>query len=148
LLALSGLPEDVREEALATLTATEIIRLAYDWSVWARDDQLAPTATDAGKPWQTWLILGGRGSGKTRTGAEWVRARALGFDAERDEPARRIALIGLTIAQVRSVMVEGVSGLLSVHAPPPRTAALRRLAQSDPMVQWSRRPDVRCRRSR
>ncbi len=81
MLGLSGLPEAVRESALATLSATEIIRLAYDWSVWARDDQLAPAATDAGKPWQTWLILGGRGSGKTRTGAEWVRACALGIRA-------------------------------------------------------------------
>ena len=133
MLGLSGLPEAVRDSALATLSATEIVRLAYDWSVWARDDQLAPATTDAGTPWQTWLILGGRGSGKTRTGAEWVRARALGFDADRDEPARRIALVGLTIAQVRSVMVEGVSGLLSVHAPAERP----HYDVSRNQIQWS-----------
>ncbi|ODT30380.1 MAG: DNA-packaging protein [Hyphomicrobium sp. SCN 65-11] len=117
MLGLSDRPEPEREAALAVLSAIEIIRLAHDWQVWARDDQLAPIATETGQPWQTWLILGGRGSGKTRAGAEWVRARALGLGTEQDEPARRIALVGLTIAQVRSVMIEGVSGLLAVHAP-------------------------------
>ncbi|MBN9276970.1 MAG: DNA-packaging protein [Hyphomicrobium sp.] len=117
LLGLSDRPEPEREAALAVLSAIEIIRLAHDWQVWTRDDQLAPIATETGQPWQTWRILGGRGSGKTRAGAEWVRARALGLGTEQDEPARRIALVGLTIAQVRSVMIEGVSGLLAVHAP-------------------------------
>ena len=117
MLDLSVLPEAERGAALGALSAREIIRLAYDWQVWARDDQLAPATTDAGQPWQTWLILGGRGSGKTRTGAEWVRSRALAEEGDLDEPARRIALVGLTIAQVRSVMIEGVSGLLAVHAP-------------------------------
>jgi phage terminase large subunit-like protein len=105
LLGLSALPEAEREAALGTLSAPEIIRLAYDWQVWARNDQLAPVTTEGGRAWQTWLILGGRGSGKTRAGAEWVRARALGLDIGDDAPARRIALIGLTIAQVRSVMI-------------------------------------------
>lgn len=117
LLGLSARPEVEREAALAALSAAEIIRLAYDWQVWAREDQLAPVTAAGERPWQTWLILGGRGSGKTRAGAEWVRARALGLDAGDGDPARRIALVGLTIAQVRSVMIEGVSGLLAVHAP-------------------------------
>ncbi len=67
--------------------------------------------------WLLWLILGGRGSGKTRAGAEWVRGMALGrppFSAERVSP---IALVGETFADAREVMVEGVSGLLSVHHP-------------------------------
>ncbi len=60
-------------------------------------------------------MLGGRGAGKTRAGAEWIRARALGTPHSWQR-ARRIALIGETIGQVRSVMIEGLSGLLSIHA--------------------------------
>jgi phage terminase large subunit-like protein len=60
--------------------------------------------------WTTWLLLGGRGAGKTRAGAEWVRHLAL------TEPKQSpIALIGETEHDAREVMVEGVSGLLSVH---------------------------------
>ena len=62
--------------------------------------------------WTVWLVLGGRGAGKTRTGAEWVRAQALGCDGH---PVSPIALVGETMADVRDVMVEGVSGLLAVH---------------------------------
>lgn len=69
----------------------------------------------SGEPWSTWLVLGGRGAGKTRTGAEWVRARALGLEGF-GPVAQRIALVGETLGQVRSVMIEGVSGLLAVHA--------------------------------
>lgn len=61
--------------------------------------------------WRVWLILAGRGFGKTRTGAEWVRA---GAETGR---MKRIALVGATAADVRDVMVEGESGLLAV-APP------------------------------
>ena len=87
----------------------------YDWLIWARDDQLPPLTTAAGAPWHTWLVLGGRGSGKTRTGAEWVRAQALDIRPLAERGATRIALVGETIAQVRSVMIEGVSGIMGVH---------------------------------
>ena len=76
-----------------------------------------PEVTVEDADWRTWLIMGGRGSGKTRTGAEWVRAQALGLPPFAHRAAGRIALVGETIADVRSVMVEGVSGILSVHAP-------------------------------
>ena len=72
-----------------------------DWSLWARPAQLAP---DGG--WRIWLILAGRGFGKTRTGAEWVRQQV------ENGSARRIALVGATAADVRDTMVEGESGLL------------------------------------
>jgi len=81
-----------------------IERILNDWELWAREDQLPPQNS-----WTTWLILGGRGAGKTRAGAQWVRAVAL------EHEAARIALIGETLNDVRSVMVEGVSGLLGVH---------------------------------
>ncbi len=103
--------------AAAFDTPEEWDRLRHDWLVLARDDQLPPLAARNGKPWHTWLILGGRGSGKTRAGAEWVRAQALAIDGLADSRAQRIALIGETIGQVRSVMIEGMSGLLSVHEP-------------------------------
>jgi phage terminase large subunit-like protein len=101
------------EDFLATLSADELTRLHYDFELWARDDQLPPDAAQAGGAWTVWLMLGGRGAGKTRAGAEWVRGIATTIDAS---PAR-IALIGETLGQARSVMVEGVSGLLAVHPP-------------------------------
>ena len=92
------------------------VRLQYDWQFNARDDQLPPLRAASGNPWRTWLLLGGRGSGKTRAGAEWVRAVALGLWPGEPE-AKRIALVGPTQAHVRAVMIEGVSGLMSVHPP-------------------------------
>jgi phage terminase large subunit-like protein len=103
-------------ETLAELTPEDIAFLATDWQVWARDDQLPPVTTPAGDPWRVWLILGGRGAGKTRAGAEWVRAKALGLPPFANQPCARIALVGETLGDVRHVMIEGVSGLLSIHA--------------------------------
>jgi phage terminase large subunit-like protein len=119
-IALSKLEPDAHAAFLAALTPDELVVFTYDWLIAARDDQLPPLTTDDGKPWRTWLVMGGRGSGKTRTGAEWVKARALGLVDLADHPAERIALVGETLGQVRSVMVEGVSGLLSIHAPADR----------------------------
>ena len=110
------LPRRKREAAFAALAASDAqaIDLFHDWQINARDDQLPPLLAANGNPWRTWLLLGGRGSGKTRAGAEWVRAVALGLWP--GEPAAsRIALVGPTQSHVRSVMVEGVSGLLSIH---------------------------------
>ena len=73
----------------------------YDWTVWARPAQLAPPGD-----WRVWLILAGRGFGKTRSGAEWVRQQV------ETGHARRIALVGATAADVRDTMIEGESGLL------------------------------------
>jgi hypothetical protein len=77
--------------------------LLQDWQFWARDEQLAPPGD-----WRIWLFLGGRGAGKTRAGAEWIA------DGVREGRMRRIALIGATHNDARSVMIEGESGLLSV----------------------------------
>ncbi len=102
--------------ALSELSENEIVFLEADWQVWARDDQLPPGDLTSGAQWKVWLILGGRGAGKTRAGAEWVRAKALGIGPAGAIPARRIALLGETIADVRRVMIEGQSGILAVHA--------------------------------
>ncbi|MFF8801907.1 MULTISPECIES: DNA-packaging protein [unclassified Methylobacterium] len=83
--------------------------LETDWLHRAREDQLPPPG-----PWTTWAVIGGRGSGKTRTGAEWVRGLAIGDPVFSSEPVGRIALIGETFADVRDVMIDGPSGLLSL----------------------------------
>jgi phage terminase large subunit-like protein len=99
-------------EMLAELTWLEGSDLLADWPGWARPDQAAEGEGAPG--WRTWLILGGRGAGKTRSGAEWVRAKVMGQDWA-GLAARRIALIADTLDDARQVMVEGVSGLLAIH---------------------------------
>ena len=89
--------------------------MLYDWQLWARDDQLPPPYDCPQSPWHIWLLLGGRGAGKTRAGAEWVRAMALGKPPFAEAPARRIALIGQSLGDVRRTMIEGCSGLLDIH---------------------------------
>lgn len=91
------------------LTAEHAEALLCDWPLWARPEQLPPKGD-----WTTWLILGGRGAGKTRAGSEWVRGMALGLAPFATKACERIALVGETLADAREVMVEGVSGLLSV----------------------------------
>jgi phage terminase large subunit-like protein len=98
---------------LSSLSARDLNRLQYDFELWARDDQLPPALAQSGVPWTTWLMLGGRGAGKTRAGAEWVRSIARAGEGALAKP--RIALVGETLADARAVMVEGVSGLLAVH---------------------------------
>jgi phage terminase large subunit-like protein len=86
--------------------------LNRDWRMWGRlGKQLPPDDLD----WRSWLILGGRGAGKTRAGAEWVKAQALGDWTQDQSHAERIAIIGPTLEQARAVMIEGKSGLLSIH---------------------------------
>lgn len=75
---------------------------SWHWEVWGRDEQLPPPGD-----WRVWLICAGRGFGKTRAGAEWVRNLA------RHDGKARIALVGASFGEVRSVMVEGESGVLN-----------------------------------
>ncbi len=100
---------------LATQPQNDLNCLGGDWDTFAHDHQQIPHAARGGGPWTTWLILGGRGAGKTRAGAQWVKAIARGEGPYRDGAPARIALIGETEHEVREVMVEGVSGLLSLH---------------------------------
>ena len=100
---------------IASLTERDIEFMLSDWLSWARPDQRPPALSQKGIAWTVWLVLGGRGAGKTRTGAEWVRGMALGLKPFSNYPVGRIALIGETQADVRDVMIEGVSGLLAVH---------------------------------
>ena len=88
--------------------------LEKDFGTLCHRHQEPPAAGNNGKPWTTWLMLGGRGAGKTRLGAEWVHALALGRSPYADRRHRQIALIGETEHDAREVMIEGVSGLLRI----------------------------------
>lgn len=103
------------DAALENFSAHDLSGLLNDWEFIARKDQWPPDMASNGLPWRVWLILGGRGAGKTRAGAEWVKGLALGRPQFCGRPVGRIALIGETAADVRDVMIEGVSGLLAVH---------------------------------
>lgn len=89
--------------------------LPWLWEFWALEHQRAPEG-----PWAVWVILGGRGAGKTRAGSEWVRSIVEGALSSDPGECRRIALIGETYDQVRDVMIFGESGIMSV-CPPDRT---------------------------
>lgn len=91
---------------VARMQDDEAIQILHTWAAWARDNQLAPEGN-----WTTWMILAGRGFGKTRTGAEKVNEWAAA------DPNARIALVGRTVADVRDVMVEGESGILACSPP-------------------------------
>jgi phage terminase large subunit-like protein len=99
------------------MSEAELGFLSSQWDVFAHDHQRPPEVAPNGAPWLTWLMIGGRGAGKTRAGAEWVRAQALGLAPFASAPVERIALVGETEHDAREVMIEGVSGLLAVHAP-------------------------------
>ena len=99
-----------RNDFLSSLNDLEIEILEKDWSLWARKEQLPPQGN-----WHSWLFLGGRGAGKTRAGAEWLRAIANADKQVLGDCGGRIALIGENFQDVRSVMIEGESGLLEVH---------------------------------
>jgi len=79
------------------------------WPLWRARHQTPPDGA-----WRTWLLLGGRGSGKTRAGAEWVR------EAAESGRAGRIALVAPTFELAREVMIEGPSGLRMIAAPDSR----------------------------
>jgi len=78
----------------------------HDWAIWARDNQLPPPGE-----WTKWLMLMGRGAGKTRSGSEWVTEKA------RDYPGCRIAVVARTAADARDVIAEGESGILAIASP-------------------------------
>lgn len=96
--------EEMDEHTLAAMP--------YVFDLWALPHQCAP----AGE-WRAWVILGGRGAGKTRAGAEWVRSEVEGAEPFGIGRARRAALVGETYDQVRDVMIHGDSGILACSPP-------------------------------
>ena len=92
---------------VSELSDLEALELYYDWPTFARPNQLIPP----GDHWTYWLILAGRGWGKTRCGAEFVR------DHVENKLAGRIALIAEDAGDARDVMIEGESGILAISHP-------------------------------
>ncbi len=103
--SLASLPDLERAAILASLTDQQAEEILWDWRAWARAEQIAPCGD-----WLTWVIDAGRGFGKTRAGAEWVREQV-------DSGKQRIALIGETYKDLVEVMCFGDSGLASVFPP-------------------------------
>ena len=113
---MAGLPAHERDAVLARMDPRDLA----SWEFWARPAQRAPAGA-----WFLWLILAGRGFGKTRAAAEWIGALA------RATPGGRFALVGATLDDVRDTMVEGESGLLAVL---PMSA----LRERDADAAWNR----------
>lgn len=105
LSSLATLPPEAVRRALESLSDEQCRQLLHDWQFLARPNQLAPAGD-----WRTWLVLAGRGFGKTRTGAEWVRAQV-------KAGRKRVGLIAPTASDARDIMVEGESGILAVCWP-------------------------------
>jgi len=100
--ALAKCAPGTRAAVFAALSETDKRAIGEEWTSQALPGQFEPEGC-----WRTWLLMAGRGFGKTRTGAEWVLAQA------RSHPNARIALIGGSIDEVAKVMVEGESGILA-----------------------------------
>ena len=94
---------------LQQLDESQVEQLKFDWPLWARVKQRPPLSD-----WRTWLLLGGRGAGKTRTGAEWLKGVALNDPHFPGQSAGRVALVGTDYDDVRDIMIEGESGLLAI----------------------------------
>ncbi|SMX32182.1 Terminase-like family protein [Octadecabacter ascidiaceicola] len=101
-----------RKAFLRGLSGPQLKALPYLFDFWALDHQLAPEGD-----WRTWVILGGRGAGKTRAGSEWVRSMVEGSRPRDPGVAKRVGLIGETMEQAREVMVFGESGILACSPP-------------------------------
>lgn len=122
---MAALPKAERDAILAGFSPAEIQKLHFDWKHWARPEQVTPLyLPGTTKTWDNWLILAGRGFGKTRTGSEWVREGMCGDTPLTGGKWRHIALIAETAADARDVMVgDGKapcdplagSGILQVH---------------------------------
>lgn len=102
------LPIEERQKRLDRLTDEEIVALKYDWNFHSRPVQRTPQRVP---PWVYWLILAGRGWGKTRVGAEWVR--------EQTKTNELVNLIGATVTDARDIMIEGEALALDTPIPTP-----------------------------
>lgn len=104
---LRGLGPARRARLLEALSPAELATLDDDWREWAHAGQQFPPMSGEGGDWRTWVLMAGRGFGKTRTGSAWVH------DLVRHHGAVRIALVAATVEEARRIMVEGPSGLLA-----------------------------------
>ncbi|WP_372577638.1 DNA-packaging protein [Ruegeria hyattellae] len=122
---LASAPAAVREKFLSEIGEGGLCALPFLFEFWALPHQLPPEGD-----WRSWVVMGGRGAGKTRAGAELVRSMVEGARPLDSGSARRVALVGETYDQVRDVMIFGDSGILACSPPdrrPKWKASERRL---------------------
>jgi phage terminase large subunit-like protein len=100
---LAALAPEEQAEWLAKCRPGDLLLMDAAFELWAQKGQLPPQV----EGWRIWLMMAGRGFGKTRAGAEWIHSLAM-------TGKKRIALVAATIDEARAIMVEGVSGLLNV----------------------------------
>ena len=127
----SAAPAEV-DGFLEGLSDNALMSLPWLFEFWALPHQLPPEGE-----WKSWVIMGGRGAGKTRAGSEWVRRMVEGPTAAAPGRCRRIALVGETFDQAREVMVMGESGILACSPPDRRPvweAGRRRLVWANGAV--------------
>lgn len=123
------------EDFLSSLSDQTLMALPYLFEFWALPHQREPIGD-----WASWVIMGGRGAGKTRAGAEWVRQQVEGAAPYDAGGCRRVALIGETLDQVREVMVFGESGIMACSPPdrkPEWQAARRVLVWPNGAEAWA-----------
>lgn len=110
---LASLPEAERLQLLSSLSESEANSIIWNWEWNGRPKQLLPGSPGSASPrtdWRFWLALAGRGWGKTKVGGETCRKWA-------EDPTERILMIAPTASDVRDVMIEGPSGLMSCYPP-------------------------------
>jgi len=117
------LPYVERETRIAGLTDEECADILYDWSWHSRPNQRPPAEFVAGQK-TTWLVVAGRGFGKTRCGAEWVRSRI--------KTSEFVNIIGATASDARDIQIEGESGILRICPPDERPVYVASKRQ----LQW------------
>nr|WP_262984878.1 terminase family protein [Sphingomonas daechungensis] len=101
---IANASEEEQRRLIWGMSPIDVLRFDAKFENWAHRNQFPPS----GDGWRTWLMMAGRGFGKTRAGAEWIHSLA------NSRRGVRIALVGATLHEARAIMVEGVSGLLRV----------------------------------
>lgn len=118
---LAQLPQDQQDKLLASLKDEEAGALFNDWWLTARREQIPPAGD-----WSFWLMLAGRGFGKTRSGAEWL------IDQHQYQNCETSAIIGATSMDIRRFCLEGESGILTIA----RNSFRPRHFPSGPKLEW------------
>lgn len=117
---LAAMPAEDVAGLMANMSDAEVEVLAHDWKAWRRPAQEPPSV-----PWRFWLIMTGRGWGKTRTGAEWIR------DSATSGLFRHVNIIGATVDDARDIMIEGESGILEICPKSERPVYRKQLRRMD-----------------
>lgn len=101
---LARMSDAEQENFIAAMRPEDVLKMDASFETWAQRGQIPPSS----EGWRVWLMMAGRGFGKTRAGAEWIHRLAM------SAPKRRIALVGATLDEARDVLVEGQSGVMAV----------------------------------